>query len=1131
MTPHRVGDHDQRLIIRESLDESLIVEASAGTGKTTELVNRIVALLKTGRTTVDHIAAVTFTHKAAGELKVRLRQELDETRQNATAEEAVHLENALKHLEEAAIGTIHSFCAQILRERPVEADVDPAFQDLPEQEQRRMYDRAFQGWFEDALAKSNPGLRRALSRLAWTSDRSPAEELQLAGWKLIEWRDFRTPWRREPFDREAEMGALTDHVRKLAAMSAKCTRPYDDLFKGTRPIREFATWMERAGADTNPDYDALEGLLLKLQKDARQFDRKGRGEYAPGVKREDLLALREELLASLVRFKQRADADLAALLQAEMQDLIDRYDALKRRAGKLDFVDLLMKTRDVVRNNAEVRRFLQSRFTHLFIDEFQDTDPLQAEMLILLSSDDPEVTDWRAVTPAQGKLFVVGDPKQSIYKFRRADVAFYQDVCRRLLNRGVRHVELSTSYRSFHTIQSCVNAAFAEEMQGDEATAQARYVPLEGSKEPVDNQPSIVVVPSPRPWGSRQISKKSIDECQPESICAWIEWLLKDSGWKVRDPNEPGRLIPVEARHVAVLFRRFINYGNDITRPYVRSLEARDIPHLLVGSKSFHQREEVETLRAASTAIEWPDDELSVYATLRGSLFALPDGLLFRYRQEVGRLHPLLAADNLEAEAGPFAGVIEALAKLGDLHRQRNRRPIAETVNLLLEATRAHVGFALRPGGHQVLSNVMRISELARGFEASGGISFRGFVEELAARAEKSDSSEAPMMEPTADGVRLLTVHTAKGLEFPVVVLADSTANLSSRDADRHIDPDRRLCATRLLWCAPWDLIDHQAEEKAREEAEGVRVAYVAATRARDLLVLPGVGDKEMEGWLGPLNRAVYPELNDYRASRPHSGCPKFGDASVLFRPDYRGSEPSVKPGTVQPKKGGHEVVWWDPGVLNLTTEGKLGLKHHDLLGGTSTESTAKYVEWQGEREKAIAAGRQPQWEVFIPSETKDAPPEVDVEIIAAAKLGERPSGRRFGTLVHIILRDAGFNGSAVERLAKAQGRTLGATADEIRSAADAVLTALAHPLMDRARRSAECYRELPVALKLDGHRIVEGSIDLVFLENGMWHVVDFKTDAHVAGKRAQYQRQLRWYAETLRAITGTSATCVLLSI
>ncbi len=207
--------------------------------------------------------------------------------------------------------------------------------------------------------------------------------------------------------------------------------------------------------------------------------------------------------------------------------------------------------------------------------------------------------------------------------------------------------------------------------------------------------------------------------------------------------------------------------------------------------------------------------------------------MLLRYRHERGRLHPF---HKLEAATDPaFVPVEEALALLGELHRARNRRPFAATVNALLEATRAHAGFVLRPGGNQILANVARVADLARTYEMSGGISFRGFVEELAAQAEKEDAAEAPVLEEDSDGVRLMTVHGAKGLEFPVVILADLTANIAAREPDQYVDGERRLCATRLLRCAPRELVDHEPQESAREQAEGVRVAYVAATRARDL--------------------------------------------------------------------------------------------------------------------------------------------------------------------------------------------------------------------------------------------------------------------------------------------------------
>ena len=223
--------------------------------------------------------------------------------------------------------------------------------------------------------------------------------------------------------------------------------------------------------------------------------------------------------------------------------------------------------------------------------------------------------------------------------------------------------------------------------------------------------------------------------------------------------------------------------------------------------------------------------------------------------------------------------------------------------------------FAMRPTGHQTLANVYRICDLARSFELSGGISFRGFVEELIGQAEKADAPEALVLEEAADGVRLMTVHTAKGLEFPVVILADMTANLTAAEPDRYVDPERGLCATRLLRCAPWELIEHEAEERQREKAEGVRVAYVAATRARDLLVVPAIGDEERDGWLAPLNKAIYPQRDQWRKPRECSYISFRGGArcstgrSISISQD----EPSVKPGLHAPQRGSHEVLWWDP--------------------------------------------------------------------------------------------------------------------------------------------------------------------------------------------------------------------------
>jgi ATP-dependent helicase/nuclease subunit A len=539
-------------------------------------------------------------------------------------------------------------------------------------------------------------------------------------------------------------------------------------------------------------------------------------------------------------------------------------------------------------------------------------------------------------------------------------------------------------------------------------------------------------------------------------------------------------------------------------------------------------------LRAALTAIEWPEDELSVFATLKGSLFAIPDNLLLRFHHEVGRLHPFRELpENLDKD---FKAIAEALRLLADLNRGRNRRPIADTVNSLLEATRAHAGFALRPAGHQVLANVYRVADLARSFELSGGVSFRGFVEELDAQSEKAESAEAPVLEEGAEGVRLMTVHAAKGLEFPIVILADMTANIASSDPDRYVDARERLCATRLLRCAPWELREHEAEERLRERAEGVRVAYVAATRARDLLVIPSVGDEELEGWLGPLNKAIYPANDRYRNATFAEGCPKFGDASVTDRPFFANDEPSVQPGLHTPQQGTHEVVWWDPRILKLAPPANLGLRQEEILKGDPNDeespSWIAYREWKAQREKVNAAGKAKQFDVFTATEAAEAPPDfsVAVKFEALKKAAGRSGGPRFGTLVHTILRDVALDGEA-DQLAKVHGRVLGATDQEIKDAAAAADAALKHPLFDRARKSKVCRRELPILLKLEGNRILEGVIDLAFEENGCWHIVDFKTDAEIGPSRKRYENQLRWYCLALARLNQTLVEAHLLGI
>ena len=238
-------------------------------------------------------------------------------------------------------------------------------------------------------------------------------------------------------------------------------------------------------------------------------------------------------------------------------------------------------------------------------------------------------------------------------------------------------------------------------------------------------------------------------------------------------------------------------------------MEARRIPHMLVGGRSLHDREEIIAMRNVLTAIEWPDDELKVFATLRGPLFALSDHALLAFRQYIGpdgelrirRLHPMYPIDR--SELAPVAHeVADALELIAQMHRGRNYRPIAQTITTLLDAVRAHAGIALWPTGEQALANCLRLVELARRFEHHAS-SFRAFVESMNEDADRGEVDEAPIVEEGTEGVRVMTVHRAKGLEFPVVILADPTCPATHDKASRHVDPARQLWLEPLCGCAP----------------------------------------------------------------------------------------------------------------------------------------------------------------------------------------------------------------------------------------------------------------------------------------------------------------------------------------
>lgn len=1187
-----LADAEARNRIRTDLSHSFVVEAAAGTGKTTQLVERVTTLVQSGTTQLSRLVALTFTEKAAGEMKLRLRAELERRRQSADLprEERDNLRTALAELEAAHIATIHAFCADLLRERPIEASVDPDFQVIDAEASQAHLEQAFAIWFDQQLEAPPEGLRRVLRRRPWKAGESPRDVVMSALSGLVEHRDFAGLWRRPELDRGGELVKLLEQLRSLASVGHGAYQPNAYVVRG---LLELDARLERVAprnAKEPPDLDAVEALFAELPRASLPGGhtpiwayRGGNGDIAPGHSMTDFRAQRTALLEALARVNQLLDADLAACLQRDLAPVVAAYVQRLNAAGALDFLDLLRAVRDLLLGNADVRRELNQRYTHLFVDEFQDTDPLQAEILLLLASDDPEQVKLDAIRPVPGKLFVVGDPKQAIYRFRRADILLYERVKAQLLAAGAELLHLSTSFRSTPAIQALVNQCFSAQMTG--GGAQAEYVPLNAYRAESNTQPSVVVLPVPTPypnWAKEPSPTLSqVAQSFPDAVGGFIDWVVSSSGWQVDTAAGPR---PVAARDICCLFRRFQTSYADVTRPYVRALEARRLPHVLVGGRSFHGREEVMALRTALVAIEWPDDELSVYATLRGAFFALSDSELLEFKHfagqpaqaavsggvvsaapatgRLGKLHPLRPLQ-LDRVPQSIHAVADALDLLGKLHVGRNRRPIAETITRLLSATRAHAGVAIWPTGEQALANVLALVDQARRYESRGGLSFRGFVDWLEVGAERGTGSDAPVVEEGTDGVRLMTIHGAKGLEFPVVILCDPGAPLKTNRPSRLIDPGRNVWAQSLCGLTPHDLQLHGAEICAQDDAEVVRLGYVAATRARDVLVIPGIGDgpfPEAERWTQLFHAAIYPARGARRAATRAIGCPEFGEDTASPRPFDASSLNPVKPGWHAALASGAGAVWWDPNQLELSRQAPGGVRQHEILSadGDASEARARHLCWRDRLDAQRAAGSVAAYCVHSvtqvahalsepvdaapgPGEaarTRPALPEWLMPLLAKVRIeaplnrsSSRPRGARFGALVHALLERAPHDDpSAVAELARLLGRQLGSPEAEQLAAREACLNASQHPLMQRARAADEVRRECSLSYRTPAGELWDGVVDLAFREEQRWTVVDFKSDV-IDSAPDSYLAQVAVYCHALGLATGCACEAVLLGV
>ena len=745
------------------LDTTVFVEAAAGTGKTTTLIARILAAVTSRRARVHEIVAITFTEKAAGELKMRLRAQLEK-----------QMPAALPDLERAHITTIHSFCAWVLRERPVEAAVDPQFQVADALRSRLLLDEAWEEWFTGQLSANSPALRAAiLHEMSVSQLRELAEMLVTHRDQLGNWPD------RLPLDLPAIVAQLQGGAPTLQSALKH------HIGAQPNPVQQAQALLDVLAAAGHLSPERLTAALSEIKlvtiRAKADFD-------SPAVWK-DFNDTVKELRAALEEFTIAADHNLLLDLAGWLHGFVAHFQQSKHDAALLDFDDLLLKTRDLLRDNAEVRRTLQERFRFILVDEFQDTDPVQTEIVLLLDEGTP------------GKLFIVGDPKQSIYRFRGADIELYAATRKKLTQRGTV-LQFQQNFRSAATILDWVNATFRKLiLEPTDGHYQPAYIELIAAPQHATTQPTVTLL---RPSAFAKLNALQTRRTEAAAIARY----LRARGGKWSD--------------VVLLFRSFS--GVDI---YADVFAEHGIPVRVIGGRGYYQRQEIQTLLSLLSCLDNPGDQLHLIATLRSPLFGWTDERVFT-TAAAGRL------DYLHNDA---------LALLRELHDQRHTRSVAGYVEWVMARTKICETFlATQPDGGQCVANLLKALELARQLEATGLRSVRQFVRQLRETVVAGlDEEPSPANEESDNVVRFLTMHKSKGLEFPVVVLPDLAGRSNDSGATLLFGATVEL---RFGGCRTAKFDESNEHQKKREEAEEIRLLYVAATRAKERLVVPWFAEK-----------------------------------------------------------------------------------------------------------------------------------------------------------------------------------------------------------------------------------------------------------------------------------------------
>lgn len=830
---------DQQAAAINTSAVSIALSAGAGCGKTFVLTQRFLKLIEPGTPPdrLNHIVAITFTERAAREMRDRIRETcLDELR-NCPTEDVEHWQSVIRGLDSARISTIHSFCTSILRSHAVSAKLDPHFglleqatsdtflrkvvreavHELLKQENddalEMVYRYGLESTYEilitlvpqqfriefDRFAGINPAQLASQIREYWESTFIPFQLTEIANSestraliKLMTEHEPTHPKMRERFQ------VLKSRLPELTSVEKNCRGEL---------LETLITHAKVQGAGTKKDWDDLD--VYERVKSGFETLRKA------------LSKLFEDLSPDADCFLTAAELSLVVLRVTEF--VANRYQQSKSEKGLLDFDDLLLQTRDLFRRDSHARQRAAAGIQFLMVDEFQDTDPVQSEIVRSLCGKEL----------LTGKLFLVGDAKQSIYRFRRADPEVFHQLRMEIPESG--RLPLSTNFRSQPAILNFTNCLFSSAME--------HYYE---SLSPFDQQqhsptPSIEFLFA-SPDDPDLKGAEAVRETEAEWMAARIQQLLDDETpriWSKNSNTGERELRRVEPGDICILFRALSNVSI-----YEKAFQKKGLDYYLVGGRAFYAQQEIYDLSNLCQYLDNPDDELSLLGILRSPFFSLSDDTLYsivRNAETLSGAMQTLPPEELSLQQK--RQVLYAQSVLAELRSKKDRLSLVELLNLALERTGYDAALLNEFLGDRKLANLRKLIEMARNFESTGLFTLKDFVQRMKdSILEESKEELAATLPETSDVIRLMTIHQSKGLEFPIVIVADLDRRQQGGSSEPYLHPEwgalLSLPADRGVVPENYAFKMHRILERKADEDETVRLLYVAITRAADYLIL-----------------------------------------------------------------------------------------------------------------------------------------------------------------------------------------------------------------------------------------------------------------------------------------------------